>query len=163
MTPRKHLDLNRGRIAALKARSRGDSALQAALAAIGATFGDAAVINGLKLRVEDMIKRGPCDQITRARYSGVANMLQNRDCGNIDSSIAVVESFYRYHRKSPKIASFIDSQRRWPLEVLRELRLILRLIRRYRHRTGYDQLPGILSFIISESIFTSHILPYRTR
>jgi len=142
--PRKHRDINRGRIASLKAKAKGGSALQASLAEIGASFDQAALTNGLKLRVEDMIERGPCDDTVRARYGRRASMVVGY---TLDQAIAKATQMLQDERERFEAASILGRPVRAPLELLRELRLILRMVRLDRHRTGFDQFPGLLSFL----------------
>ena len=105
-----------------------------ALAQIGAAFDDAAAINDLKLRVEDWLARGPGDDAVRARFGARAALLTGR---SLDAAIILVECWWREERKAFAIASALGCGTRLSLEVLRELRLILRLLRFKRMEAAY--------------------------
>ena len=62
-------DRERAFRAATAARALGQSALDVALTEIGAAFDQAAVINGFKIRVERLIRRGPRHPALRAERS----------------------------------------------------------------------------------------------
>jgi hypothetical protein len=127
--PRQTRDMERAREAAASARAQGSSALDAALAQIGAAFNEAAAINGFKLRVERLLRLGSEHPALRARYGARAAMLMGR---NLDAAIGAIERRWRDERKAFQIACALGRGSRLSLEVLRELRLILRLMRR-RH------------------------------
>ena len=127
--PRKKRDLDRVRRAATAARAAGKSATEAALAQIGAAFDEAAAVNGFKLRIERLLRLGPHHAAVRARFGARAELLIGR---SLDAAIVLVERCWRDERKAFQIASALGCGSRLPLEVLRELRLILRLMRRKR-------------------------------
>ncbi len=97
-----------------------------ALAQIGAAFDEAAVINAFKIRVERLIRLGPHHHAVRARFGARAALLFGR---GLDAAITIVERWWRDERKAFQIASAFGCATRLSLEVLRELRLILRLMR----------------------------------
>jgi len=119
------------------ARGEGAPAKAVALAQIGAAFDEAATINGFKLRIERMIALGPDHAAVRARYGSRAAMLAG---SNLDVAIARIERWWRDERKAFQIASVFGSPTRLSLEVLRELRLILRLMRRKGMRKEYESI-----------------------
>jgi hypothetical protein len=108
-----------------------------ALAHIGAAFDEAAVINGFKLRVERVIALGPEHPAVRARYGARAAMLADL---RLDEAIARVERWRRDERKAFQIASVFGAGPRLSLEVLRELRLVLRLMCRKRMHDEYETI-----------------------
>src|SRR3984893_6477292 len=123
---RKERDRERARRAAAVELAKGQSALDVALTEIGAAFDEAAAINGSKIRVERLIRRGPQHPALRARFGARAALLSGR---SLESAIATVERWWRDERKAFQIASALCGGTRLSLDVLRELRLILRLMR----------------------------------
>jgi hypothetical protein len=97
-----------------------------ALAQIGAAFDDAAVVSAFKLRVEHLIRLGPQHSAVRARFAARAARLA---VSNLDAATIIAERWWRDERKAFQIANVFGSAPRLPLEVLRELRLILRWMR----------------------------------
>ena len=95
-----------------------------ALAQIGAAFDEAAVVNAFKLKVEHLLRLGPQHPAVRARFGARAAMLAGR---GLDAAIVIAERWWRDERKAFQIASAFGCAPRLSLEVLRELRLILRL------------------------------------
>jgi hypothetical protein len=131
---REERDRERARRTAAAARAKGQAALDVALTEIGAAFDQAAVINGFKIRVERLIRRGPRHPVLRARFGARAAMLRGR---SLDAAIAALERWWRDERKAFQIASALGGGTRLSLEVLRELRLILRLTRFKRMEAEY--------------------------
>ena len=131
---RQERDRERARRAAASARAKGQPTLDIALTEIGAAFDQAAVVNGFKIRVERLIRRGPRHPALRTRFSARAARLQGR---NLDAAIATVERWWRDERKAFQIASALGGGTRLSLEVLRELRLVLRLMRFKRMEAEY--------------------------
>jgi len=129
---REERDQARGRRAA--ARAKGMSAMAIALAQIGAAFDDAAVVNDFKIRVDRQLRLGPHHPAIRARFGARAALLSR--C-SLDAAIATVEHWWREERKAFQIANALVAGTRLPLEVLCELRLILRLMRLRRMQTEY--------------------------
>lgn len=127
-------DRERVRRAGVAAQAKGQPALDVALAEIGAAFDDAAAVNGFKIRIERLIRRGPQHPALRARYGARAALLSGR---NLDAAIAAVERWWHAERKAFQIASALGGGTRLSLEVLRELRLVLRLMRCKRMEAAY--------------------------
>jgi hypothetical protein len=123
---RQERDRERVRRAGVAAQANGQPALDVALAEIGAAFDEAAAINGFKIRIERLLRRGPQHPALRARFGARAALLAGH---NLDAAIATVERWWRDERKAFQIASALGGGTRLSLEVLRELRLILRFIR----------------------------------
>ena len=71
----------------------------------------------------------------RARFGARAAMLAGR---SLDAAIAIVERWWRDERKAFQIASALGYGNRLSLEVLCELRLILRLLRFKRMQAEYE-------------------------
>jgi len=128
-------DAQRGRRAAEAAGRETRSAMAAALAQISAAFDDAAAINAFKIRVERLMRLGPDHPAVRARFGARASMLAGRD---LDAAIILVERWWRDERQAFAIASVLGCATRLSLEVLSELRLMLRLMRRKRMQAEYE-------------------------
>jgi hypothetical protein len=128
--PRRERDRERARRAAEAARigpSIGNSpAMAAALAQIAAAFDEAAAINSFKIRVERLIAFGPDHPVVRARFGARAAMLYGRD---LDAAIVTVERWWRNERAAFAIAAAFGRGSRLSLDVLSEMRLVLRLMR----------------------------------
>jgi hypothetical protein len=118
--------------------------MDAALAQIDAAFGEAATVNALKLRVERWLELGPRHPAVRARFGGRAQALRGR---SLDAAIALVERCWRDERRAFAIASAFGRGSRLSLEVLRELRLILRLMRR---QSRHAEFPAIVAALGDE-------------
>ncbi len=113
------------------------SAMAVALAQIGAAFDAAAVVNAFKIRVEQLIRLGPQHPAVRARFAARAALLAGR---NLDAAIVIAERWWRDERKAFQIASVFGCAPRLSLEVLRELRLILRWMRLKRMGAQYGAI-----------------------
>jgi len=124
----------RVRRAAAAARVGPTPAMAVALAQIGAAFDEAAAINAFKIRVERLIRLGPHHPAVRARFGARASMVFGR---GLDAAIVVVERWWRDERKAFQIASALGCATRLSLEVLGELRLILRWMRIKKLETDY--------------------------
>ncbi len=111
---------------AARAASTAGSAMDVALAQIGAAFDEAAALNDFKLRVERALRRGPQHPAVRARFGARAERLAGL---SLDGAVATVERWWRGGRKAFQIASALGYGDRLSLDVLRELRVILRLMR----------------------------------
>jgi hypothetical protein len=131
---RQERDRERARRTAAVEQAKGQSALDVALTEIGAAFDRAAVVNDFKLRVERLIRRGPRHPALRARFGTRAAMLCGR---SLDTAIATVERWWRDERKAFQIASALGGGTRLSLEVLRDMRLVLRLMRFKRMEAEY--------------------------
>jgi hypothetical protein len=138
---REERDRERARRAAAAARTKGQPALDVALTEIGAAFDQSAVTNSFKIRVERLIRRGPHHPALRARFGARAALLHGR---NLDAAIATVERWWRDERKAFQIASALGGGSRLSLEILRELRLILRLMRFKRMAAEFYEIVGAL-------------------
>jgi hypothetical protein len=134
--PRDRRDLERARRAGEAARAQGQTAMDVALAEISAAFGEAAAINGFKLRVERWLRLGPHHPAVRARFGTRAALLRGRSL----DAIALTERWWRNERKAFQIASAFGRGNALSLEVLRELRLILRLMRWKRMHGEFDSI-----------------------
>ena len=115
--------------------------MDAALAQIETAFGEASAVNGFKLRVERYLRLGPAHPAVRARFGGRAAMLAGR---NLDAAIAAVERWWRDERKAFQIASALGYGNRLSLEVLCELRLMLRLMRYKNMRAAFGAIVAAL-------------------
>jgi hypothetical protein len=131
---RQERDREQARRAAAVEQAKGQSALDVALTEIGAAFDQAAVVNDFKIRVERLIRRGPRHPALRARFGARAARLHGRD---LDAAIATVERWWRDERKAFQIASALGGGTRLSLEVLRDTRLVLRLMRFKRMEAEY--------------------------
>ena len=138
--PREWRDRDRAR----RAATASPSALDAALAEIGTAFDEAAKINAFKLRVERSLRRGPLHPAVRARFGTRAGLLRDR---NLDAAIALTERWWRDERHAFFIASALGRGVRLPIDVLQELRLILRLI---RFKRLHAQFPAIVAAVCDE-------------
>jgi hypothetical protein len=140
-TPRSRRDAQRIRRAAETADRDRMPAMAAALTQIGTAFDDAATINAFKVRVDRLIQLGANHPVVRARFCARAAMLSGR---NLDGAIIVVERWWRDERKAFQIASAFGRASRLSLEILSELRLILRLLRFERMKAEYDSIVAAL-------------------
>jgi hypothetical protein len=142
--PRHQRDLERARHAAATARAQGRSAVDATLAQIGAAFDHASAINGFKLRVERFLRLGPQDRAVRARFGARAEMLRGR---SLHAAGALAEHWWRDERKAFQITGALGGGNRLSLDVLCELRLILRVMRLKRMQA---QFPHIIARLCNE-------------
>ena len=124
--PRQQRDVERVRRARAAARGGQKSAMATALAEIEAAFDEAAAINAFKMRIEQMPGFGPGHPAVHARFAARATLLSGHTLG---ASIIAVDRWWRDERKAFQIASAFGCAPRLSLEVLGELRLILRLMR----------------------------------
>jgi hypothetical protein len=138
---RRQREMCRIRRAAAAADGESSSVLAAALARIGAAFDDAAAVSTFKIRVEQLMGLPPHHPAVRARFGARAAMLAGRD---LDTAIVLVERCWRNERQAFAIASALGRGTRLSLEVLSELRLILRLMRRKRMHAEYDAILAAL-------------------
>jgi hypothetical protein len=132
--PRRERDRARAKRAAAAAHAGARAAIGVAIAQIAAAFNEAAVVNSFKLRVESLIQRGPYHPAARARFQARAAILNGR---SLDAAIAAVDVWWREERKAFQIASALGCGTRLSLDVLGELRLILRLVRFKRMDAAY--------------------------
>jgi hypothetical protein len=134
---RQERDVERVQGAAAEIPAERRSAMAIALAQIGAAFGEAAVVNAFKVRVEHLIRLGPQHPTVRARFGARATLLAGRD---LDAAVVVAERWWREERKAFQIASVLGCAPRLSLEILRELRLILRWMRFRRMEAQYSTI-----------------------
>jgi len=139
--PRSRFDLERARRAGVAARAQGGSAMDAALAEIGAAFDRGAVANAFKLRVEETWRRGPQHPAVRARFAARAELLRGK---SLDAAVVLAERWWRAERKAFQIASVFGRGNSLSLDVLAELRLILRLMRWKRMRGHFPVIVAAL-------------------
>ena len=125
--PRPTRELERVAPAACAARPQPAPAMDAALAQIGAAFDEAAAVNAFKLRVERHLRLGPRHPAVRARFGARAAMLSGRSLDARDRCLPSAGG--ATERKAFQIASALGYGNRLSLDVLCELRLILRLMR----------------------------------
>ncbi|HXW42652.1 MAG TPA: hypothetical protein VEK75_15700 [Xanthobacteraceae bacterium] len=140
-SPRQERERVRIRRAAAAACVGPAPAMAVALAQIDAAFDEAAAINAFKLRVERLIRLGPQHPAVRARFGGRADLSFGR---SLDAAIAAVERWWRDERKAFAIARALGCGSRLSLEILRELRLILRLARRKRMQAEFGDIIATL-------------------
>jgi hypothetical protein len=88
-----------------------------------------------------LIQLGPLHPAVRARFGALASMLFGR---GLDSAVALIERRWRDERKAFQIASALGCAARLSLEVLAELRLILRLMRLKRMHAKFDEILAAL-------------------
>jgi len=129
------------RLAARAARAATGAAMEIALAQIGTAFDETAALNDFKLRVERLIRLGPQHPAVRARFGARAERLH--DAG-LDAAIARVERWWRDERKAFQIASALGYGNRLSLDVARELRLILRLMRGKGMQVEFGAIVGAI-------------------
>lgn len=144
---RKNRDLDRAHRAGAAVRLAGGSAMDAALAEIDAAFNEASVINSFKSRVEHYIKLGTGHPEVRARYRARANLLRGY---SLNTAILIVERWFKEERKAFQIASAIGRPSRLALDVLAELRLILRMIRANKDYARH--FAGIRDFVLGYGV-----------
>jgi hypothetical protein len=124
-------DHARGRRAAESVRARGGSALEAAVAAIEATFSPAIRHSTFKRRVAGLMARGAAHPEVRSRYQRLAERYAG---ANLDTAVVIIERLYRAEIDARESAIRIwgrCSRPRIALMLLQELRLVLRLVRRH--------------------------------
>jgi hypothetical protein len=124
-------DLARGRRAAAGVRAAGGSALQVALARIEATFSPAMRHSSFKDRVAALIRAGAGHPEARARYR---LLTEHHSAANLETTIILVERMRcaELDRRAAAIGAWGHCSRpRLALMMLDELRLILRMVRRY--------------------------------
>ncbi len=124
----------RARHAADAARTGPNPAMAAALAEIGVAFDEGAAINSFKIKVERIIRLGPDHPAVRARFEARAAMLRG---GSLDAAIITVERWWRDEQRAFAIASAFGRGSRLSLQVLDELRLLLRWFRFKRLHADY--------------------------
>jgi hypothetical protein len=146
--PRAERDVERARAAAIAARAADSSAMDRALAQIGAAFGDAAAVNDFKLRVERLLRFGPGHPAVRARFGARVDALSGR---SLDAAIAAVERQWRNERRAFQIGSAFGYGNRLSLEILRELRLVLRLMRCKGMTSEFGEIAAVFRDGVSDA------------
>ena len=131
---RKTFPLKRANAAAHECKANGGTALDAMYASMHAGFDRSCEINSLKLSILHAIKLGTGHPLIRARYGERARMLKELP---IDTAIWVVDKWYWIERGKSALS----------LNVLREMRVMLRMLRRSSLR---DHLPAILSLVCDD-------------
>jgi hypothetical protein len=124
-------DHARGRRAAEAVHARGGSALEAALAALEATFSPAIRHSTFKRRVRSLMAHGAAHVEVRSRYQRLAERYPG---ASLDTAVVLVERLYRAEIDARDSAIRIwgrCSRPRIALMLLQELRLMLRMVRRY--------------------------------
>lgn len=134
-SPRHARETARIRRAAAAARAGGMTAMAVALAEIETAFDDAAAVNSFKVRVERLLRLPSGHPALRARFGARATVLAGRE---LNEAIVTVERWWRDERKAFQIACAFGGGTRFSLDVLCELRLILRLMRRKRMQAEYE-------------------------
>jgi hypothetical protein len=134
-TLRQERDRQRIRRAAETAHGERMPAMAVALAQMGAAFDEAAIVNAFKIRVERLVRLGPHHPAVQVRFGARATMLLGRD---LTAAIFIVEQWWRDERKAFQLASAFGCATRLSLEILHELRLILRLMRYKRMEAEYE-------------------------
>jgi hypothetical protein len=113
------------------------SAIEATVGEIQVAFSHAAEINSFKLRVAHWLRLGPQHPAVRARFRARAAALPD---WRLDAATREVERWWREERKVFALASALGYGSRLPLQILRELRLILRLLRRKRVAAEFEAI-----------------------
>jgi hypothetical protein len=139
--PRAERDVERARAAAIAAGAANGSAMDRALAQISAAFGEAAAVNDFKLRIERLFRLGPHHPAVRARFGSRAERSHGAD---LHLAIGLVERCWRNERKAFQIASAFGYGSRLSLDVLREARLALRLMRFKRMEREFSAIAAAL-------------------
>jgi hypothetical protein len=139
---RRQRDRDRIRRAGEIAQARGGGALDIALAKIDAAFDRVAAVNAFKIRVELLLQTDRQHPALRARFGARAAMLAGR---SLEASVLAVERWWRNEQNAFAIASAFGGGHRLSLDVLRELRLILRLMRFKQMDAEFQALVTALS------------------
>jgi hypothetical protein len=148
-------DRARGERAAQRVRARGGSAIDAALAAIEATFSRAIRHSTFKRRVAALVRGGPGHPAMRSRYQRLA---ERYPCANLDTAITIVERLYRAEIDARAAAVRLwgrCSRPRVALMLLQELRLMLRMVRRHAPM----RYPGLVAAVLAEDAENFRELP----
>jgi hypothetical protein len=139
-------DHARGRRAAEGVRARGGSAMEAALAAIEATFSPAIRHSTFKRRVAALVRYGAAHPEIRWRYQRLAERHAGAD---LDTAVVIVERLHRAEVDARDAAVRLwgrCSRPRIALMMLQELRLVLRMVRRYAPM----RYPGLVAAVLAE-------------
>jgi hypothetical protein len=129
-TTRTDRDLHRGRRAAARVRIDGGSAIAAAYAHIEATFSSAMPHSMVKDRVATLTE-GAAHLKAWIRYRG---LIERHPIKNLDAAILLIEQMHRaeLETRAAAVRNWGHCSRpRLTLTILQEVRLILRVLRRY--------------------------------
>lgn len=142
---RSNRDHRRGQRAAASIRAAGGSSLDVALAHIEATFAPPMWHTIFKERVAALVRRGAGHPAVRTRYRQLAERYPNADLG---TAIVLVERLRRAELDARFAAVQVwghCSRPRLAIMVLDELRLILRMVRRF----APARYPGLLATVLA--------------
>ena len=103
---------------------------------------EAAAINGFKIKIERIIRRGAEHPAVRARFVARAALLRTCD---LDAAIVTIERWRRDEQRAFAIASAFGRGSGLSLQVLDELRLLLRWLRVKRLHADYATARAALS------------------
>ncbi len=127
---RSERDLARASAASARVAAAGGSAVAAALAAIDAAFGEAAVHNRFKQRVETLLALGPAHPEVKARFGARARRAAELKL-DLAAAVAMNAAALKEERRLFHFCRALTLNRpRLSLMVLQEADLILRLMRR---------------------------------
>lgn len=141
-------DQARGERAAEIVRARGGSAMEAALAAIEATFSPAIRHSTFKRRVAGLVRCGAAHPEVRTRYQRLAERYPR---ANLETAIVIVERLYRAEIDARDAAVRLwgrCSRPRLALMLLQELRLLLRMVRRH----APARYPALVAAVFAEDV-----------
>jgi hypothetical protein len=133
--PRQRRDHDRGTRAGILIHARGGSALDAALASIDATFGEAYWHNQRKLTVERILRRGAESIDTQLRFLEYFAQFE-RDRFTLDQACDAVALADRLERKKLVRISGIGHRH---YNILRDLHLTLRFMRAKGLRAEFNR------------------------
>jgi hypothetical protein len=146
-------DRARGYRAAERVRAAGGSAMEAALAAIEATFSPALRHSLAKRRVATLIRQGAAHPEVRARYQRLA---ERYPLANLDTAIVIVQRLHRAELDARATAVRLwgrCSRPRFALMLLKDLRLILRVVRRY----APARYAGLVAAVLDAEEHAGHV------
>jgi hypothetical protein len=125
-----------------QARASGLKTIDVALTEVGVTLDEAAKASAFKQRILGYLRLGTGHPIIRARFGRRAAMLRGY---KIDAAIFLVNRWYGEAKRENHVGAAMGYGNPFSVEVLRELRAILRLIRRSEMR---DHFPAIVQFVV---------------
>ena len=156
-TSRTNRDLQRGRRAAARVRAGGGSALAAAYAHIEATFSPAMHHAAFKDRVAALMVGGAAHAEALTRYR---RLVESYPAANLDTAMVLVERMRRaeLEARAASVRSWGQSSRpRLTLMILDEVRLILRMLRRYAPARFPDLMSTIEAGDLVAAAWTSAV------
>lgn len=136
------------RVDALIAEAKEDGlpAIDVALTAAGAVADHSAGIALFKQRVLNAIRLGAGHPTVRARYGRRAAQLRHY---SLNAAIYLTDKWLREEKRKFSLGSAIyGGGNRLSVEVLKEMCLLLRLLRRSKY---HSYLPGIIAFVLGAS------------